>query len=225
MTRGPRLRPEPAGQEFVGLTTPPNWDQVFGFAGPLELEIGCGAGGFALEYARRFPKVRFIAFEWRKKFARSVHHKAELAELKNLRVIEGDARFEIPRLFTPGSLAQIHLQFPDPWWKRSHHKRAILTPEFTGFLLDLLETGGRFDLRTDVEDRASWMLETLESAGFTNPLGKGQFHPYDPEEVPSSREHRYLETGQPVFRARLVKAPGTPPSPPRPAGSPAPKRG
>jgi len=207
MTRGPRLRPEPVGQEFVGLETPPDWDAVFGFKGPLELEIGCGAGGFALAYAQRYPQVRFIAFEWRKKFARSVQHKAEQLGLKNLRVIEGDARFEVPRLFRPGSLAQIHLQFPDPWWKRAHHKRAILTPEFTRLLLDLLEPGGRFDLRTDVEDRAQQMLAALEGAGFHNPLGPGMFHPYDPEDVPSSREHRYLETGQPVYRARMIKAP------------------
>jgi tRNA (guanine-N7-)-methyltransferase len=205
MTRGPLLRPEPAGLEFVGLEQPPDWDAVFGFCGPLELEIGCGAGGFALEYARRFPHVRYIAFEWRKKFARSVQHKAHTQGLKNLRVIEADARFEVPRLFRPQSLAQIHLQFPDPWWKRSHQKRAILTPAFTRMLFDLLEPGGRFDLRTDVEDRAVWMLEALESAGFVNPLGAGQFHPHDPEEVPSSREHRYLATGEPVYRARLVK--------------------
>jgi tRNA (guanine-N7-)-methyltransferase len=207
MTRGPLLRPEPVGQEFVGAKTPPDWDAVFGFKGPLEIEIGCGAGGFALGYAQRHSHVRFIAFEWRKKYARFVQHKADSLGLKNLKVVEADARFEIPRLFTPGSLAQIHLQFPDPWWKRAHHKRAILMPDFTRLLLDLMEPGGRFDLRTDVEDRALAMLSALETAGFHNPLGPGSFHPFDPEDVPSSREHRYLETGQPVFRARLVKLP------------------
>jgi tRNA (guanine-N7-)-methyltransferase len=32
------------------------------------------------------------------------------------------------------------------------------------------------------------------------------FHPYDPEEAPSTRERRYLVSGQTVYRARLVKA-------------------
>ena len=171
----------------------------------MELEIGCGAGGFALEYARRFPAVRYVAFEWRKKYAREVQYQAEERGLRNLKVIEGDARIEVPRLFRPQSLTQIHLQFPDPWWKRAHRKRAILVPDFTRLLLDLLRPGGTFDLRTDVEDRALGMLEVLEAAGFHNPRGARQFHPYDPEDVPSSRERRYLESGQPVFRARLVK--------------------
>jgi len=201
----PLMRPEPAGKELCGLEAPPDWDQVFGFPGPLELEIGCGAGGFALEYARRHPEVRCVAFEWRKKFAREVQHRASARGLRNLKVIEADAREEIPRLFRPGSLSAIHLQFPDPWWKRAHWKRAILHPDFTHLLYQLCAPGAAFDLRTDVEDRAHRMLATLEAAGFANPLGPGAFHPPDPEEVPSTRERRYLVTGQPVYRARLRK--------------------
>lgn len=205
MSRIP-LRPTPTGAEFLGLEKPPDWAAAFGGStGPLELEIGCGAGGFALEYARRNPGVRYIAFEWRKKYAREVAHRGEKHGLKNLKVIEGDARMEVPRLFTPGSLAWIHLQFPDPWWKRAHHKRAILQPDFTAFMLTLLQPGGRFDFRTDVEDVGLRGLKALEEAGFHNPLGRGVFHPYDPEEAPSTRERRYLASGEPVFRARLVK--------------------
>lgn len=49
------------------------------------------------------------------------------------------------------------------------------------------------------------MLATLEAAGWHNPLGPGAFHPPDPEDVPSSRERRYLSSGEPVYRARLRK--------------------
>ena len=200
------LRPSPAGHELIGLKTPPDWEKVFGGStGPLELEIGCGAGGFALEHARRNPKVRFVAFEWRKKYAREVAFRGEKAALGNLKVIEGDARLEVPRLFTPGSLSVIHLQFPDPWWKRAHQKRAILQLEFTRFMLTLLVEGGRFDFRTDVQDVGERGLKVLEEAGFHNPLGPGVFHPHDPEEAPSTRERRYLASGAPVYRARLIK--------------------
>jgi tRNA (guanine-N7-)-methyltransferase len=201
----PRLLPDPVGLKFVNLEAPPDWDAEFGFTGPLELEIGSGAGGHALEYCRRHPEVRYMAFEWRKKYARDTLSRGEKMGLKNLRVIEADARAVVPRLFAPGSLAAVHLQFPDPWWKRSHFKRAIIQPEFARLLLDKMLPGGRFDLRTDVEDRARGMIATLEEAGFHNPLGKGVFHPYDPEEVPSTRERRYLQSGEPVYRARLVK--------------------
>jgi tRNA (guanine-N7-)-methyltransferase len=205
MTRGPRLRPEPAGAEFLTLLTPPDWATVFGGAGPLELEIGSGAGAFALSYAARHPAVRFIAVEWRKKYARELEHRARAGGLSNLRVVEADARAVIPRLFAPGSLAGVHLQFPDPWWKRAHRKRAILTPAFASLLLGLAAQEGVFDLRTDVRSRAEEMLAILEAAGWHNPLGPGRFHPADPDDVSSSRERRYLESGEPVYRARLVK--------------------
>ena len=205
MTRGPLLRPEPAGAEFVTLLTPPDWSAVFGRQGALELEIGSGAGAFALGYAARHPEVGYVAIEWRKKYAREVEHRAHARGLTNLRVVEADARAVIPRLFAPGSLAGIHLQFPDPWWKRAHQKRAILTPAFARLLRDLAAPGGFFDLRTDVRDRAEEMVATLEAAGWHNPLGPGAFHPPDPDDVPSSREHRYLASGEPVYRARLVR--------------------
>ncbi len=204
MTRIP-LRTEPAGAEYLGVKAFPDWNLAFGGNGPLELEIGCGAGGFALEYCRRNPQARYLAFEWRKKFAREVAHRAQKHGLLNLKVIEGDARLEVPKLFRDGSLDAIHLQFPDPWWKRAHFKRAILLPDFTRFLFQLVKPGGRFDFRTDVEERALAGLTVLEDAGFVNPLGRGVFHPHDPDEVPSTRERRYLVTGQPVYRARLVK--------------------
>ena len=205
MTRGPLLRPEPAGAEFLNFLTPPDWSAVFGGAGPLELEIGSGAGAFALGYAASHPGVRFVAIEWRKKYARELEHRARTRGLSNLRVVEADARAVIPRLFAPGTLSGIHLQFPDPWWKRAHHKRAILTPAFATLLLGLAAPGAIFDVRTDVRSRAEEMLGTLEAAGWHNPLGSGRFHPPEPDDVPSSRERRYLETGEPVYRARLIK--------------------
>jgi len=187
------------------MLTPPDWSAVFGGPGPLELEIGSGAGAFALGYAARHPGRRYLAIEWRKKYARELEHRARARELSNLRVVEADARAVIPRLFAPGSLAAIHLQFPDPWWKRAHRKRAILTPSFATLLLQLTAPGGVFDLRTDVRSRAEEMMATLEGAGWHNPLGPGSFHPADPDDVPSSRERRYLESGEPVYRARLIR--------------------
>ena len=199
------LRPEPAGAEWAKLEAPPDWTAAFGSQGPLELEIGCGAGGFALEYCRRHPHVRYVAFEWRKKYAREVAHRAEKHAVPNLRVIEADARAVVPRLFHPESLDVIHVQFPDPWWKRAHQKRAILQPAFAALLVGLLRRGGRFDFRTDVEERASAGLAVLEAAGLHNPLGPGAFHPAPPDEVASTRERRYLVRGEPVYRAYLVK--------------------
>ncbi len=199
------LLPEPVGQEFVGLDRPPDWNAVFGFQGPLELEIGCGGGGFAIAYANRFREVRLVALEWRRKYAREAQRRVDRRQLVNLKIIEADARYEVPLLFSPNSLDAVHLHFPDPWWKRSHQKRAVLQPRFCRLLYALLVPGGLFDLRTDVEDRARGMIQGLEEAGFDNPLGQGAFHPRGIDEIPSTRERRYLMTNTPVYRAALRK--------------------
>lgn len=199
------MRDVPAGLELREKPGPLDWDDVFGRAAPLELEIGAGAGGFAIGYCQAHPEVNYVAFEWRKKYAREVAFRAQKHQVTNLKVIEGDAKQYVPKLFAKGSLAQIHLQFPDPWWKRAHFKRAILDPEFTPVLFGLIRPGGHFELRTDVEDRARAMLAALEAAGFVNPLGKGTFHPRPEGDVASTRERRYLVSGEPVYRARLVR--------------------
>ena len=199
------LQPDPVGQEFVGRSTPPDWREVFGFDGPLELELGAGMGGFAIEYAARFPHLRYVAFEWRRKLAREAHRRASARGLKNVRFIEANARAEVPRLFTAGSLSVIHLQFPDPWWKRSHQKRSLVQEDFSRLLYELLAPGGVLDFRTDVEDRARRMIAALEAAGFVNALGPGALHPRHADEIPSAREQRYLINGAPVYRAKLGK--------------------
>jgi tRNA (guanine-N7-)-methyltransferase len=45
----------------------------------------------------------------------------------------------------------------------------------------------------------------LEEAGFVNDCGARAFAPHLPDEIPSTREKRYLETGQPVWRLRMRK--------------------
>ena len=204
------LRPHAVGACFLTVGRPPDWVQVFGSDGPLELEIGCGAGGFALEYCRRYAHLRYVALEWRKRYAREVQHRAEKHGISNLRVIEGDARFIVARLFAPNSLDAIHIQFPDPWWKRAHHKRSLLQPNFIAVLHGCLKTGGYLDFRTDVEVRAQEGLAALEAAGFVNPAGPGVFHTFDVDELPSTRERRCLRAGGPVYRVRLLR--GTSPS-------------
>ena len=216
MSRVPLL-PNPVGQELVGLASPPDWAYVFGQEGPLEVEIGCGAGGFGLDYAGRFPQVRYVALERRKKFARELDRRCHARGLTNLKVVEADARIEVPRLFSPSSLAAIHVHFPDPWWKRAHQKRSILTPAFCSVLFELLAPGGALDFRTDVQDKAFAILTTLEAAGFVNPLGPGSFHPREADEIPSTRERRYLSTGTPIYRARLGKGGGSLGAIPQPA--------
>jgi tRNA (guanine-N7-)-methyltransferase len=199
----------------IALDRFPDWSVRFGDAAArLELEIGCGHGGYALAFGRLRPDRALVGIEQRRKFAADLAAKAARRGLGNLQVLQGDARLLAPRLFPAGSLAAVHVHFPDPWWKRRHVRRRLVDDRMSWLLLGLLRPGGLLDFRTDVERYAPDAVDRLEEVGFENEAGAGQFCQAPPDEIPSTREKRYLETGQRVWRLRLRRpSPARPPSP------------
>jgi tRNA (guanine-N7-)-methyltransferase len=170
---------------------------------PIELEIGPGHGGYALAFCREHPGRTLVAIEQRRRFAEELAARGRERAQSNLVVIQGDARLVTPRLFREGSLQAIHVHFPDPWWKRRHRPRRLLGDAMSLLLLRLLAPGGVVDLRTDVERYALEAARSLEAVGLENLAGPGRFAARLEEEIPSTREKRYLATGQPVWRLRL----------------------
>ncbi len=188
----------------IALDLLPDWRARLGpRADALELEIGAGHGGYALAFARMRPDRALVAIEQRRKFADELRARAEKRGHTSLVVIQGDARLLAPRLFAAGSLAAIHVHFPDPWWKRRHHRRRLVDEGMSALLFRLLRPGGLLDFRTDVERYAVEAIERLEAEGFENAAGRGAFADAPPDEIPSTREKRYLATGQRVWRLRL----------------------
>ena len=196
---GPDLAP-------IALDRFPDWSARFGPAAQaLELEIGCGHGGYALAFGKLRPARALVGIEQRRKFAAEVAGKAAQRGLGNVLVLCGDARILAPRLFAAGSLAAIHVHFPDPWWKRRHVQRRLVDDRMSSLLLGLLRPGGVLDFRTDVERYALDAVQRLEEVGFVNQAGPGGFAEASPDELPSTRERRYLQTGQRVWRLGLHK--------------------
>jgi tRNA (guanine-N7-)-methyltransferase len=189
----------------IALDRLPDWGALLGAeaAAKLELEIGSGHGGYALGFARAHPDRALVAIEQRRAFADALRAKLEKRGHRGVVAIWGDARVLAPRLFRAGSLAAVHVHFPDPWWKRRHGKRRLVDDGMSQLLLGLLEPGGLLDFRTDVEAYALGAIERLEAAGFENESGRGRFAERPGDELPSTREKRYLASGQPVWRLRL----------------------
>ncbi len=174
----------------------PDWERDFGRKAPLELEIGPGRGAFALDHAARHPEVDLVAIETRRSDCALIRGRAERRALRNLLVFQGDAKLLVPRFFPPDSLSALHVQFPDPWWKKRHHKRRMVDADFAVQARALLAPGGIVDFRTDVEAYAREGEQTWLDAGFEKLSD-------EPPEVLSTRERRYAVSGRPVFRARF----------------------
>ena len=127
------------------------WRQIFAHDRPVAIEIGPGRGEFLTASARDDPTRNFYAIERSTSRTREIAARLARAEVQNARVITGDAACLIEWL-PPASVAAFHVLFPDPWWKRRHHKRRLWTAPFVAALARALVPDGTLELVTDVGD-------------------------------------------------------------------------
>jgi len=142
---------------------PPDLDRVFGRAAPRVLEIGCGMGETTATIAQARPDVDFIGIEVHAPGVGSLLKQIGELGLRNVRVIRHDAVEVVATMIAEGSLAGIHVFFPDPWPKKRHHKRRLLQAAFVHELARRLAPGGHLHAATDWEDYAHEILATLEA--------------------------------------------------------------
>ncbi|RTL55788.1 MAG: tRNA (guanosine(46)-N7)-methyltransferase TrmB [Rhodocyclaceae bacterium] len=134
---------------------------AFGRTAPTIMEIGCGMGETTATIAAAHPQNNYLGIEVHTPGVGALLKEIALRELANLRVIQHDA-VEIVRDMIPhGSLAGIHVFFPDPWHKKRHNKRRLLQTPFVHELALRLAPGGYLHCATDWEDYAVQMLEVL----------------------------------------------------------------
>jgi tRNA (guanine-N7-)-methyltransferase len=160
---------------------------VFGRSAPLVLEIGSGMGETTAKIAAANPGTDFLAVEVHGPGVGNLLNLIETQGLTNLRVIQHDALEVLEHMIAPGTLAGIHLFFPDPWPKKRHHKRRIVQPSFVALAAERLAPGGYLHCATDWQDYAEWMQEVLSAEPRLESI-----HP-DPTERPSWRPETKFE--------------------------------
>ena len=178
--------------------TPLDWQHVFGRAAPVVLEIGFGMGETTAEIAAAHPERDFVGIEVHAPGVGSLLREVDGRGLANVRVIRHDAVEVVDAMIPLGSLAGIHVFFPDPWPKKRHHKRRLLRPDFVHALALRLAPGGYLHVATDWSDYAEEMLATLGAERLLVNTVQG-FAPR-PESRPQTKfERRGKRLGHPVF--------------------------
>jgi len=146
-----RLWPELGYSEIPRDAQPLDIRAWFGREAPVVLEIGCGSGLSTLAMARDEPDVDVIAVDvYRRGLAQllSALDKAT-AQVRNIRLIRGNAVDVLQHLIAPESLSGVRVFFPDPWPKARHHKRRFLQPATIALIADRLLAGGVLHAATD----------------------------------------------------------------------------
>jgi tRNA (guanine-N7-)-methyltransferase len=130
---------------------------------PLVLEIGFGNGDTLLETAAAHPETDYLGIEVHRPGVGHLMRLLAQHGATNVRIYCADAIDVLKRCLADASLDGVNLFFPDPWPKKRHHKRRLVTPEFIDLIAKKLKVGGYFHTATDWEDYAQSMASALEA--------------------------------------------------------------
>lgn len=137
--------------------------QVFKRQAPTILEIGFGMGETTQKIAQSRPEDNFLGVEVFNAGVGALLKRIDDEQISNIRIIQHDAVEVVRDMLEPGSLAGIHIYFPDPWPKKRHHKRRLIQAEFINLLVSRLAPGGYIHCATDWENYAEQMLAVLSA--------------------------------------------------------------
>ena len=184
---------------------PPQWPNIYACLDlPLHLDIGTGSGRFLIALARQHPQWNFLGIEIREPLVERANQWRDELELSNLHFLCTNINVSIRRLLNPGELTRVSIQFPDPWFKKRHHKHRVVQPELVEDLADLLQPNSSVFLQSDIEEVAVEMAARfLEHPVFQDPYqGRIDFNPLG---VPTLREVQCLRLGLPIYRYWIVR--------------------
>ena len=187
---------------------PEQWDarELFAAPAPLEIDVGCGKGMFVLGAALAAPDRNWLGIEVSRKYARFSAARLARRGLENAFALHGDAERLFAERLTDESVAGVHVYFPDPWWKKRHHRRRIMNARFVTQIQRVLTPGGRLHFWTDVKDYFDLGLETLaEGTRLTGPLPVDERSPLATLEYRTNFERRTRLHNEPVYSAEFEK--------------------
>lgn len=134
---------------------------VFGNDNPLVVEVGFGMGDSLAEMAAADPGMNFVGIEVHRPGVGHLLRLAHERSLENLRIYCADVMEVFNRCIESASVDRIQIFFPDPWPKKRHHKRRLISREFGAQIEEKLKPGGIVHIATDWANYGAQISETL----------------------------------------------------------------
>ena len=169
---------------------------------PVEVEVGCAEAQFLFERAEREPDRTYVGLEIRDDLVDEVNRRAGQLRAP-VRAVFGHANHHLADLFPPARVARVFVNFPDPWFKRRHHKRRMVDDTMIAAIAQVARPGAEVFVQTDVWDIALDSLDAFERAdyAFVNQAGEWRFwRGGNRFGARSWREQNAEETGLPIWR-------------------------
>lgn len=155
----------------LSLPWPTDWAVVFGVERPLILDIGFGYAHTLTHLSRKHPDHHIVGLEIANVCLERAERIIPRDGLLNVRAVYAHAETALHHLFVPGSLQQIHVNFPDPWFKERHAGRRLMQRDTLDAMVNRLAVGGMLYLATDIRDYAEMSHALLaQTPGLSNTL-------------------------------------------------------
>ena len=175
-------------------------DEIFENDAPLYLEIGCGKGGFACEFARRNPDINLLAVEKIPNVLVSAAESAKKAGLKNVRFLSCPAQY-LPAYLKENSVERIFLNFSCPFPKKKYAAHRLTAPGFLDIYKGIMTQNAEIHQKTDNAGLFEFYIENLSSAGFAHKNVSLDLHASDFEgNIITEYESRFIAEGKPIYR-------------------------
>ena len=172
---------------------------------PLHLDIGCGSGSFLIKLAKNNNNWNYIGLEIREKLVNKSNSKLKDESIDNLFFAFGNAEYLIEDSigkFPSDILSSVSFNFPDPWFKKKHHKRRIIRPQLIHKISQLMANGGYISIKSDVEELFEYMDMTISnSKRFISYVYQDSdiLHSYNPLNLKTNRENYVIKNKLKVF--------------------------
>ncbi len=124
------------------------------------LEIGFGAGEHLLGQARENPTTGFLGSEPYINGTAKVLAAIARDGIGNIRLYDDDVHHLLDCL-PDDSLARVFILFPDPWPKKRHNKRRIISDFLIDHLARLMPPGAELRFASDIPDYVDWTLRRI----------------------------------------------------------------
>ena len=132
---------------------------LFGRRAPLVVEIGSGRGEALVAAAAEHPEHDFLGLEVYVPGVAQTLVTMRHQGVTNVRLAVVNATEALATMLAPASVRELWTWFPDPWHKKRHHKRRLVTVPFTQLVARVLEPGGTWRFATDWDDYAEVAAE------------------------------------------------------------------
>ena len=171
---------------------------LFNNDNPVVLEIGCGKGKFAIEYAQKHPDQNVIAVERLTNVAVSGAEKAQQLNIPNLKFLVQNAEF-LPHFLPNGSISKIFLNFSCPFPKYHYRNRRLTHPKFLAFYKDLLIDGGVVEQKTDNLPFFNFSIESFDGELWTILYKTNDLYSDDvSDNIQTEYERRFVSGGMTI---------------------------